>query len=241
MFFLLQGGHHPQFVGRGNAGVNLNVFHLALKIGLVHLLQLRPGDDPPLLQQPQLASHRLGGQRMVAGNHHRFDAGLLAQFDGRFGLRPGRVDHPHQPQEGHLLLGAFQSDVCFGGHGQHSQGLGSHVPGGVQNSLPPGFIQYRFSFGGQVAGAGGQNYFRGAFGVGRHPLRLRVEGGHTFTFGGKGDFADAGERFIKLCFLQPGFGCRYYQRPFGGIAFHLPAADGFIVKDVGVRGQRGGP
>eukprot|EP00906_Rhabdomonas_costata_P011220 RCo015890 len=57
---------------------------------------------------PYLRRNSCRGCRVVPGDHHDADAGLAALCNGLGHGGPGRVQHCHQSQEGHLLRGEVQ-------------------------------------------------------------------------------------------------------------------------------------
>ncbi len=73
----------------------------------------------------QLLGNVPGRQGMIAGDHHRADAGRPAGIHGFLDLGAGRVHHAHQADEGHvpLQIGLICTVRLRGkatkGHGQH--------------------------------------------------------------------------------------------------------------------------
>ncbi len=154
-----------------------------------------------------------------------------------FGLRARRVDHPHQPEEGHAPLGVSRVTSCFGGDPQHAQRLARHrlrlvagSAGGRRSSS--GWAPVSVSTLSQPARITSGR----ALGVGRLALAGLVQGGHALGFGGEGDLRRAGELGVQGVFIQPGLGCGDDQRPFGGVALDIPAAV-LALDQLRIRGQ----
>ena len=74
----------------------------------------------PVVRMPELARDRLRRDRMIAGDHHRLDAGLLAGPDRLLRLGPRRVDHADEAEEGHLALGGLERGVGSTSDRQHA-------------------------------------------------------------------------------------------------------------------------
>ena len=80
---------------------------------------------------------------------------------------------------------------------------------------------------GQLRRAHVEDHLGRALGIGHQACRGLVQRGHAFGFGGERDLVQAGELRIEVCLVQAGLGRGHHQRPFGGIAFDLPATIGF--------------
>jgi hypothetical protein len=63
--FLLEGGDHPELMGRRHPGVDIDPLHLALELLIAHAIQLCPGDDPTIPEEAELPRDGLGRQRMI--------------------------------------------------------------------------------------------------------------------------------------------------------------------------------
>ena len=65
-----------------------------------------PGSSAPLIApgpRPERLADRVGGHRVVAGDHADVDAGLQRDLDGHLRRRPQRVDDADEPDEAQLL------------------------------------------------------------------------------------------------------------------------------------------
>ena len=122
-----------ELVGRRDAREDVDLLELPREFGGRHPVELGAGDHPTAGQQAQLARDGLGRERVVAGDHDRLDARLAAQPHRLGGLRPGRVEHAHEAQEGHLGFGRCHGHAGFGGDGEDPQRLARHRLRGVQD------------------------------------------------------------------------------------------------------------
>jgi len=83
-------------------------------------VRARPGDDAAgAVEDADAAGDRVGGAGVVAGDHHRRDAGPVACGDGGGRLRPRGVGHGDQPEQVQAGLG-----------GRHRLGHRRQVPVG---------------------------------------------------------------------------------------------------------------
>jgi len=98
MALLLQSLYQAHLVLCRDSGIYGDGFYLLLKLTLSHLLQVRPLQNLAV-SDLQLGSYSPGGKAVVAGDHHRADARLLAQRYGLHDLLSGRIHHPGQAGE----------------------------------------------------------------------------------------------------------------------------------------------
>ena len=73
--------------------------------GVVEAVQLGAGQRPPRSGDAEVGGDGLGGERVVAGDHHRADARAGARRDRVADLGSGRVDDADQAEQGQVLLG----------------------------------------------------------------------------------------------------------------------------------------
>ena len=182
---------------------------------------------------------------MVAGDHHRTDAGSARQLDGLRRLRPGRVDHAQgsEPDQLALELGSValvaepRSERAVG-EAEGPQGLGREAFNRGRDLPPPlceqGLLGARAKL---VRAAREQHVGRPlghqdlpAFGLG-----VDVGRAHELALGREGDLAHAQEPRAELTFLEPRLLGRHLERAFGGIAPHRPGLP--FVNEGGVVGE----
>ena len=108
----------------------------ALRSSVAHRLEVDAGDDahvPVAADDADAAGDGLGRQAVVARDHDDADAGREGVLDGLAHLRPRRVDHPDQAEEGEVgldrvrrVVGQLVRQVALA-HGQHAQRLARHL------------------------------------------------------------------------------------------------------------------
>ena len=130
---LLPGVDDADLVLGLDPGVDAVVPDVPVQLLVAHLVELGAGDGlVVVLQDAQLPGDGHGGVPVVAGDHHRTDAGGLALGDGVLHLGADGVNHARQPQEDQVVLQSLGGLV--GGHGvvmtlsggQHPEGLIGH-------------------------------------------------------------------------------------------------------------------
>ncbi len=188
----------------------------------------------PALSKPSSRGDRLCGSRMVAGNHHHTDTGVLARPDRGHGLGPRRVDHPYQAEERHVSFRVAQRCASFGRHGQHPHALACHLMDCLQNRRPASDVEGGFPPGRLVPPTGIQDDLRSALGIRRDALGHGVQRCHALGLGGERDFAHSGILRVEIGLHQARLGRHHHQRTLRRIAFDLPAAIGIVADDVGV-------
>ena len=102
-----------------DAGEHAHLLDDGVELGIVHGAQFGAGHEPRArLEDRQFARDRLGGRRMVAGDHHGADVRPLGGDDGVSGLGARRVDHADQAEQHEIVLdalGQLDLDVALGG------------------------------------------------------------------------------------------------------------------------------
>ena len=78
----LEGVDQAQFLFRHDPGKDIDRPDPLLKLGVIHPVQLGPGDHFVHGCQADLPGDVLGRARIVAGDHHHPDAGGVALLDG---------------------------------------------------------------------------------------------------------------------------------------------------------------
>ena len=102
---------------------------------VAHPVEFGSGQDQTAGRpQADLPRHGLGRVPVVAGHHDRLQTGPDGHLDRLHHLRPRRIDHAEQADEGQILfnlirVGVFgngiQGAVC---HGEHPEGVAGHFP-----------------------------------------------------------------------------------------------------------------
>jgi hypothetical protein len=108
-----QGGHDPQLVLGGGAGEqNLpsDSWLRSSSSGMASSCPPSMTATSGLIDDADLAGDRLGGEPVVAGDHHDPDAGRPAPLDGGHHLLTGRVQRGGQAGEDQLLLDRPRAD-----------------------------------------------------------------------------------------------------------------------------------
>ena len=159
---------------------------------------------------------------MVAGDHHRLDAGLAAGGNRGLGLGTGRVNHAHQAQKGQAVFQLLAGGVLrrllqeFIAHRQHPQGAAAHL--------------VVFLLGGfQVArDAPGGHHVESALDNGHDlPVDL-VDRGHQLPVRVKGQLCQPGILPVQLILLHAVFVGRHQNGGLGGVAYMLLGAVLFV-------------
>ncbi len=97
--------------------------------------------SPPLSMMPSFAAIVAGGGRVIAGDHHRRDAGRLAEADRRARLGARRIEHADQPEERQVAFDPLGGQIvghlheAAAGEGQHAQPVGGHLLGCILGRL----------------------------------------------------------------------------------------------------------
>ncbi len=161
---------------------------------------------------------------MIARNHHRANAGLLARFDGKTRLWARRVDHRHEAEQRHVGFGVGRGRRLLGRDRQHPQAIACHPLLDILEPLAIGGRQRNFTAGQELTAAAGDDVFSGAFRV-RHEVRCgAVQRGHAAAIRRERDFGDARLLVGQGGEVEPRLGCGDEERAFGGIAVDGPAA-----------------
>ena len=164
-----------------------------------------------VLPEAQLLGDGHSGGFVVAGDHHRTDARMVAGLDGSFHLRPRRVDHAHQADEGEIFLQFAkvrhprQAGYLFIRQPQHPQSLVGHLGVGVLH-LGSGICIQRLDALPEDVGAAGEQHICcpldhdavAAAGLG-------VDGGHALAGGVEGQLCHPREFSLQLVFVKPLF------------------------------------
>ena len=144
----LEGLDDAQFMFRRDAGEDGTTGNLFLQQLLRQEVQVSTGErQVAVLPEPQLLGDGHGGGFVVAGDHHRTDARMVAGLDGSFHLRPRRVDHAHQANKGEIFLQFAkvrhprQAGYLFIRQPQHPQRLVGHLGVGVLHLGAGGLVQ----------------------------------------------------------------------------------------------------
>ena len=104
----LKRADNPQLVLGIDAGEHAHLFDDCIELGVRHGAQLGAGHEPRArLEDFELAGDRLGGCRMIAGDHHRADVRPLGDGDGGLRLRARRIDHADQAEQHKIVLDAL--------------------------------------------------------------------------------------------------------------------------------------
>ena len=141
MFTFLQRLDDTQFVFRINPSVNRDLLHGPVQCVVRHLVNFRARERPVIGANAQLFTNNSGGNRVVAGDHHRADTRLSCLGHGFFGFFPRRVDHADQAYKHQILLKVFIYPVWLevgcgyetGRHAQCAQGFRRQVFVGQQD------------------------------------------------------------------------------------------------------------
>ena len=134
----LQGFDNPQLLLGRYPGVEAAAGYHLLQFRVVVALQLAAEHDFGILaREANAGPNRPGRERMVAGDHHRTDAGAAAGGHRGTHLGPGRIELGHQAQE-HQLVGLLLGAAVVGGagKGQHPQAAGRQLAGLIQPPVP---------------------------------------------------------------------------------------------------------
>ena len=244
----LQGLHQAQLLCRRHPGVDADAGAGGGQRGIVQRADLRAGQGGRAgRHQAQVGGDAQGRGRVVAGDHHHPDAGLLRLGDGGGGLGPRRVHQAQQAAPGQALLqrvggrrGGFGGRQVAAGHGQGAQGLGRQVIHIGQQAGAGGVVQ-RLQCGAHPAvGATRQHHRWRALahqhgGVGA--LVVMHQGGHALALGAEGQLAEAA---VALCRPAAGaqLGIGHHQRGLGRVALGQPGASCAAVH-AGIAGQHG--
>ena len=243
-----------------DAGEHAHVLDDGVELGVAHGAQLGAGDDPRAgLEDVELARDRLGGRRMVAGDHHGADMRAPGGRDRGLRLGARRVDHADEAEQHEVVL-----DRCPAARRRAAASRGLRIEaerGGRQRAGRDRERAQRLR--GERVVAPGQ---LGALGVAERDdlavlpqvaavreqdlgralhehaqlarmVAVAMDRGVALALGGEGDLGDAREA-RELGFGDAELACRDDQRAFGRVALHAPAA--LAVGERGVVGERGG-
>ena len=192
-----------------HAGVNGILDDLFHQLFVGELVKLRAHNGLfGVADDAQLFADGHGGVFVVAGDHHRADAGLAALFNGVLDLRTHRVDHAGQAHEGQLLL-QRGGVVAFGfffilakRNGKHAQRAVGHRLVRPQNILAD-VVGHRHGLAGNDGlGALLEVLVRRALGILDEAFLRLVDGGHHFTAGIERRFADTRLLFVQRLLRQ---------------------------------------
>ena len=203
----LQRADDTQLLGGVDPGVDAHLFDDCRKRRLVELGQLRAGQHqfPINRQDAQLLGNGLGGQLVVAGNHHRNNACGLALGHGLLGFVTGWVYKAGQADKGQARFDS--AGVDGGGHfGQQLTSVAQHpialLGHGLDALLQVGHIAFLTVF--KLVN---KHIYR-AFGEAQHALAGLMQRGHALTLRIERQFGDA---------RKPGFKGRPFVRFIGGV------------------------
>ena len=202
-------GHHgspglerlddPHLVLRGNPG-EYGVFkNMPAQLLLAHGVQLGAGERAVLApKDSQFLGDGPGGDNVIPGDHHREDSRLLAFPYRSLGLWPGGIDHSQQAAEhqaGFDFISIFRQALHIPvGHPKHPQGPAGHVLVVSLNLGPLGRGQRGSAQPHGIGLAPAQQHVGGALGDDPVPAAAqRVDGGHQFSPGIKGDLPHSGK------------------------------------------------
>ena len=215
---VLPGLDNADLILRGNTGIHGDVLHLLVQLLIAHGVQLGAGDGPiPLREDPQLFGNGRCRHHVVSGDHHRLDPRLTAQGHSLLGLRPGRVDHTHQAQQGQAVLQLLAGELLGQlvqlpvSHRQHPQGLTAHLV-----IFLPGRFQIPLD-------APGRHHVKGALDNGNQLPVYPVDGGHQLSVRVKGQLRQTGILLAQGVLLHAVLVGRHQNGCLGGIANMLLA------------------
>ena len=136
----LQGLHDAQLVGRADPGVNVHVLGQRLQPLRVERGELGRVQDLErfFAAELELAGHGIGGGALVAGDHHRFDAGAVEDVDQLLDSLPHGVGHAGQPQPDHGrgFVDRLVQAEAVEGETEHPQAAAGHTVVFDVNLLP---------------------------------------------------------------------------------------------------------
>ncbi len=200
---VLQRLHDLDLLFRIDARVHPHRFHLALEFRQLSRASSLPVSTlPPSSMMPSRAGDGARGGGMVAGDHHRDDAGGLARGDrfGRLGAR--RIDEAREADEGQA---AFQCSASSGvrhrrqplqREGQHAQALRGQLFGCVlQRRLVDRRHGPRRS---QLVDTQRQHALGRALHQHQHGLAVAMQRGHARPLGIEGKLGQARHGFAAI-------------------------------------------
>ena len=174
---------------------------------------------------PSSAAIASCGEWVVAGDHHRLDAGAGAGADRVLRFRTWRVDHPDEAEERHLALRALGARVGPTGDGEDAKRLGGELLRGFEHGLAVRLAERGLACGREPAGAGAQQNLGCALGVGDAAAGRLVQRRHLLPLGRERDLARrAGAPPSSSSRSMPGLRRRDDQRRLGRIAADLRAS-----------------
>jgi hypothetical protein len=213
---------------RVDAGIDAHLRHPLRQRFVRQLRELGPGQHLRAVGgDAELARDRERRGRVIAGDHHRRDAGGAAYGDGVLRLLPRRVDEADQADEGEVRL----DPRAIGrrrrraqdppGDGQHPQALGRHAFAGV---LHRGEWQWALAVGRQHGRAPRQNLLGRSLGVRDRAGARAVHGGHALALGIERQVEQARRVFLHDRLVEAGLERGAVQGHLGRVAGHVPVA-----------------
>ena len=205
---------------RLHTGIDAEVLHGFVQFLVAEIIQRAAGDGlGGVLDNAQLLGNSNGGVLMVAGDHHRADAGIAALHNSGLDFRTHRVDHAGQTDEAQLLLQHLRLDLLGQAvapqslrGSQHTQGLIGHglIGGKDLAALFLGHGEDGALF--LITGAALQHFVRRALGILNEAGIHLMDGGHHLAGGIKRRFRHAGLPFFQTVFGQLTGSAEVHQR-----------------------------
>ena len=190
---LLERADDAQLVRRRHARVNLDLLDLLLELGVPHPLELRAGDGPPGGEDAELAGDGPGSEGMVAGDHHRPDAGALARQHGLLCLGPRWIADPDEAEEGQTALRILEARIRSAGEGEDAQRLVRQLACGRRDLLAPVSVELRLARRREETGAGAEDHLGRALRIRDRAVGRLVQRCHALALGGERNLAGPGE------------------------------------------------
>jgi hypothetical protein len=101
----LPGVYHLKLVLRGDAGIDGDGRHVSGQLVVIELVEFSAGNHAVVFRSDaDLTGDGQRRLRMVAGDHHRLDAGLAALTDGDDCLFARRIDHAEEAGEDEIVF-----------------------------------------------------------------------------------------------------------------------------------------
>lgn len=182
------------------------------------------------------------GQGVIAGDHDDADPGPSAGVHRVPHLRPGRVVHPGQPQEGQPRFGVSKRRVRTGdpppGDRQHAKALAGHPLRG-RGDLGTAFVRQRFTATAPVDGiTAGEQLQRRALDVRQvAAAEVAMHGAHQLASGIEGMLRHSRRTGLLSRRIQAGLHSGHQQGALGGVAEHPPPVPADRGHQPGVAAQ----
>ena len=214
----LQGLDDPDLVGRGAAGHHVGRGEPVGEGVVVEFVEFGGGDDALGFAAADGGGDRLGGRRMVTGDHDGVDAGLPDPVDGRCGAVPysvGDGEEAGEGQAGHVVVGDVGVvDEAFGDGEDAVSRPGAFAALPVQVGAA-GVVERLVVAAGAAGGASGQHLLGCALDAQQHPALGFADAGVVAAGGFEGQAARRPPARSRVLLVHPGGACAAQHRTVG--------------------------